>query len=467
MRKCEHERTDEALHVWFIQQREKGVPISGPILKEKALQFYKQLEDVVVDGQGKFTASDGWLFRWKKRYGIRQLQICGEKLSAENQLTELETFKHRFHAMLAKKGLTGDQIYNCDETGLYYRMLPSKTLVAQEESSAPGYKKNKDRVTVMSCSNVTGSHKLDLVVIGKSKNPRAFKQLSNRSTLPVYYTHQKSAWMNSTIFKTWFDEKFVPDVTQFLESKNLPRRAILLMDNAPSHPNNLRDRGIRVWFLPPNVTSICQPMDQGVLECLKKKYRHKLLSSVLSDTNDTMSQKLKKIDILDVIRWIADSWSEIEPITLVKSWRKLLDHKASDQWEEADTEDEQEIANEDLSLISLLQKFPGCDDIEQRDIIEWIRKDDDVEYTDDDIVQLVTRPDEEEEEDDRVEGETVVSKITHAEGFKIFEKAISYVAQQKDCNITAADLILLRKWRDFAAKRRITCGRQSTLNDFF
>lgn len=36
-----------------------------------------------------------------------------------------------------------DQLYNCDETGFYY-----KTLAGINEKSAPGCNKNKDRVTI-------------------------------------------------------------------------------------------------------------------------------------------------------------------------------------------------------------------------------------------------------------------------------------------------------------------------------
>jgi hypothetical protein len=46
-------------------------------------------------------------------------------------------------------------------------MLPASTLAAKKEKSAPGYKKSKDRVTVMARSNVTGDHKLPLVFIEK------------------------------------------------------------------------------------------------------------------------------------------------------------------------------------------------------------------------------------------------------------------------------------------------------------
>ena len=47
-------------------------------------------------------------------------------------------------------------------------MVPNKTL-AKSERSASIMKKQKERVTVMCCSNATGMHKLPLVVIGIHK----------------------------------------------------------------------------------------------------------------------------------------------------------------------------------------------------------------------------------------------------------------------------------------------------------
>lgn len=40
MKKCDYEKVSEALYVWFTQFRDKGVPISGPILQQKALHFH-------------------------------------------------------------------------------------------------------------------------------------------------------------------------------------------------------------------------------------------------------------------------------------------------------------------------------------------------------------------------------------------------------------------------------------------
>lgn len=133
------------------------------------------------------TASSGWLDRWKKQYGIRQLEICGEKLSADSEI--VAKFCEKFQNIIQQENLTLDQVYNCDETGLNYKMLPSKTLASQEEKAAPGLKKSKDRVTVLAAANASGHHKLQLMVIGKAAKPRALKNIT-KSALPVTYTNQ-------------------------------------------------------------------------------------------------------------------------------------------------------------------------------------------------------------------------------------------------------------------------------------
>ena len=68
---------------------------------------------------------------------------------------------------IEKEGISGEQLYNCDETGLNYKMLPTKTLASKREAAAPGYKKSKERVTILACSNATGNHKLRLTLVGK------------------------------------------------------------------------------------------------------------------------------------------------------------------------------------------------------------------------------------------------------------------------------------------------------------
>ena len=66
------------------------------------------------------------------RHGIRQLSFQGEKVSSDT--SAVEPFKEELQQLLERKRLTLTQLYNCDETGLCYRMLPNKTLSIREGS---------------------------------------------------------------------------------------------------------------------------------------------------------------------------------------------------------------------------------------------------------------------------------------------------------------------------------------------
>ena len=76
---------DEALYLWYIQKRSQGIPVTGPIMTEKAQMFYQQLH-VDDDFSLSFKASAGWLWRFCQRHGIRQLSLQGEKRSLISQI---------------------------------------------------------------------------------------------------------------------------------------------------------------------------------------------------------------------------------------------------------------------------------------------------------------------------------------------------------------------------------------------
>lgn len=69
-------------------------------------------------------------------------------------------------------------MYNAEETGLYWKLLPGKTYVSREEKTALGRKKAKERITLLECSNATELHKLTPLVIGKAKNHEVLRSLT-------------------------------------------------------------------------------------------------------------------------------------------------------------------------------------------------------------------------------------------------------------------------------------------------
>lgn len=62
-------------------------------------------------------------------------------------------------------------VFNADESGLFFKCLPDKTLTFKNQKCHGG-KNSKQRVTLMLAANMVGSEKLKILLIGKSAKPR-------------------------------------------------------------------------------------------------------------------------------------------------------------------------------------------------------------------------------------------------------------------------------------------------------
>ena len=67
-------------------------------------------------------------------------------------------------------------------------------------------------------------------------------------------------------------------------------------------------------FLPPNVISAVQPLDQGIITSFKIQYKKKLLQWVLSQYDDATLKDLRKVvpNIKHAIMWGYKAWSELD-----------------------------------------------------------------------------------------------------------------------------------------------------------
>ncbi|KAJ8945532.1 hypothetical protein NQ318_020377 [Aromia moschata] len=117
---------DDAMTRWFLQKRSEGVPISGPMCSRQAQKFHEQLKI-----KGNFSASSGWLHRFKKRHGIRQVAIQGEKLSADD--VAMVEFCYDLENLITEHDLKPEQVYNADETGLFGRQHRKEHLLQAQK----------------------------------------------------------------------------------------------------------------------------------------------------------------------------------------------------------------------------------------------------------------------------------------------------------------------------------------------
>ena len=321
---------DHALRIWFLQFRRLHIPLTMTLLQEKSKFFHAKLYH-----ESGFKGSRGYASNFLERNYFRRRKISGEKASSD--IEAALAFKKKFREFILEHQLQECQIWNADETGLFFKQHTSYTYSEENDKCPAGRKGNKERVTFMPTINMDGSFKMPLFVIGKSTSPRAFKKVT---TIPVDYRASQNAWMTLELFKDYFYNIFVPRVRMFLREKGLPEKAVLFVDNFSGHGKEEELRSDEIWveFLPPNTTSIIQPLDQHLIKKIKTAYRGKLLA-MTTDDHENFETNLKKIDLLSVVQMLHESWETVTSENIQKCWKPLYD------------------PNEDLSAPSTLERM--------------------------------------------------------------------------------------------------------------
>ncbi len=187
-------------------------------------------------------------------------------------------------------------------------MIPSKTVWKSVRS---GYKVLKDRISVMLCTNMTGTHKLKPLVIGKANNPHCFRNFKPQTL--VNYEASKKTWMTSGIFTKWLLEM---DLTMV----KLKKKILLVVDNCASHKVDLKLKNIELLFLPSNSTASLQPLDQGVIRSFKSYFNTRKLREILVDVEkgNSVWESFKKINVKNSIIHTKLVWDDVTLKTIVK-----------------------------------------------------------------------------------------------------------------------------------------------------
>jgi len=262
-------KLEDMLYIWIDNMRRARlfVPPSFAIAKAKSIASTLSISD------SNFKASWQWFSRFRTRQGLQKMLLHGEGAEVDKNDPELLLALEELYSIIAQ--YDPENVYNMDETGLFFRLLPIYSILMPNEdiSSTRGKKKAKDRVSLIICANASRTHKIPCVMIGKPKEPTCIKD----QHWPVPYFNQAKAWMDVETCWKWFNEVFVPEV-----KRRTKRLVLLLMDNVSAHFDAFECDNIHVVFFPPNCTNWKQPCDMGIIATLKKQHKYLYFKDILN-----------------------------------------------------------------------------------------------------------------------------------------------------------------------------------------
>ncbi|XP_015450094.1 general transcription factor II-I isoform X4 [Pteropus alecto] len=162
-------KMEKALSLWVEDMNRKCVPVDGSMLRQKALSLYEDFKGSSERNDTKpFTASKGWLHRFRNRFGLRNIKITAEAASADEEATA--TFPAELKKLIKEEGIMAQVAMSTlpveDEESSESRMVVT-FLMSALESMCKELAKSKAEVACIAV------YETDVFVVGTERG-RAF-----------------------------------------------------------------------------------------------------------------------------------------------------------------------------------------------------------------------------------------------------------------------------------------------------
>lgn len=464
-RSAKYPQLEEVLSLWISKAEAYHQTITGAIIQRKAFQFAERLQI------SNFGGSEGWLANFKKRFHIKEYTRQGE--AASTPLNELPQYRDELKDII--KNYDPRDVYNCDETGLYWRLEPEKTLAS---GPVHGKKKAKDRATILITCNSTGDDKLPLLFIYKYQNPRAIRRI-DKAKLPVYYYWNSSSWMQLSIFN-----HYIRKLNE--QMKRAGRKILLLMDQASPHTleEGFVPSNIKIHHLPANTTTHLQPCDAGIIWSFKAHYRKLFCENRIAAYEEAIEtgEDTSIFNIKDAIDLSAEAWKKVTNSTIRNCWIKtgiLPDNYFSlndslpttqeliEDFELVDltlprSQELEGINHTDLvtEIQSLISQLPVTNPMQAENFIEADHSvETDIMPSDDEIITAVL--DRDCNEDDENEPEV---RISYKEVITSINNILHFIDQEDGFKVDGSFVQKLNSFKKDVVRDSIAKKRQTTMD---
>ncbi|KAB0384998.1 hypothetical protein FD755_006915 [Muntiacus reevesi] len=361
------ETMERLLRVWLEDQSQRNVPLSVTIIQKKAKSLFTDLQRE----QGESSQTE----KFKECHCLPHFKMNISAPAKEDEYPEI------LKSIIQEGEYTPQQVFNVDETGLYWKRMPERTFLSVEERAEPGFKSSKDRLMLLLGGNAAGDFKLKPLLVYHSENPKALKGYS-KPNLPVIWRSSRKAWATRSIFHEWFTYFFCPAIEKYCAQNNLTNKALLILDKAPCHPVNLSDLSdnVRVEYLHDSTADSIQPMGQGVASAFRAHYLRRTFEHILEATDGRIQQRS------------GIAWGELTPATMNSVWKKIWPECV--QFQRASQTDSIAQLQQDIVILA---KSVAVGEVGEADVDQLLQSHDEG-LSNEELMQLEHEPAGEEEE---------------------------------------------------------------------
>ena len=143
------------------------------LIQEKAKSLHEDLKEKHgEESEGaSFNASHGWFHRSKARANLHNVKVSGEAASVD--MVAAQELPETLQETTEEGAYLSEQVFNVDETGLFWKRMPDGSYISKEGKLMPGYKAAKDRLTLLFGGNPSCDTKLNslLFIIQRTQEP--------------------------------------------------------------------------------------------------------------------------------------------------------------------------------------------------------------------------------------------------------------------------------------------------------
>ena len=308
-------------------KRKKGIPVSREDIREEAMKIKRELNI-----QDNFRASSGWCSKFMKRnsYSVRRPTKIAQKLP-NHYVDKIFEFQRFVIRRRRENQYLLSSIGNMDETPVCQDMLSRHTADKTGKRSvlikSTGHEKS--RYTVVLCVMADGTKLRPMIIFKRKSKPKG-------EFPPGVVVHwNEKGWMDEDACTIWLEKVWGLRPGHLRHPKSL-----LVWDHFAAHLTDGIKRKVRatntdVAVIPGGLTSILQPLDVSLNKPFKDSLRKKWKDWMSSEGRTfTKSGNPRAADLPTCAKWVKESWDEIKPEMIIKSFKKCCISNALDGTED-------------------------------------------------------------------------------------------------------------------------------------